>query len=60
MENLTIQQLNDLHYCVGSRYREIFKGYNELTEELMPMHLLEEANRLIVLLDIIYHHIKTK
>ena len=60
MNNLTIQQLNDLHYCVGSRYEEIFKGYNELTEELMPKHLLDEANRLLVLLDIIYHHIKTK
>jgi hypothetical protein len=60
MENLSTQQLNDLHYCVGSRYEEIFKNYNELTEETMPKPFLEEANRLLVLLDIIYSHLKTR
>ena len=60
MNDLTTQQLNDLHYCVGSRYEEIFKSYNELTEENIPKHLLDEANRLLVLLDIIYSHLKTR
>ena len=60
MDNLSTQQLNDLHYCVGSRYEEIFKKYNELTEENIPKHLLDEANRLLVLLDIIYSHLNNK
>ena len=59
MKDLNIQQLNDLQYCIGIRYREIFKGYHELNEDAIPIHLLEEANRLLELSDIIYLELKT-
>ncbi len=60
MNNLTTQQLNDLYVCVGSRAQDIFKGYNEITVEDAPKHVLDEADRLQKLLDLIYLELKTR
>jgi len=58
MKSLTTQQLNDLYVCVGSRSQYIFKGYNELTIEDAPKHVLDEADRLQELLDLIWLELK--
>jgi hypothetical protein len=60
MNNLTTQQLNDLYVCVGTRSQDLFKGYNELTVEDAPKHLLDEADRLQDLMDLIYLELKTR
>lgn len=58
MNNLTTQQLNDLYVCVSSRSQEILKGYNELTIEDAPKHVLDEADRLQDLMDLIWLTLK--
>jgi hypothetical protein len=60
MKNLTTQQLNDLYVCVGSRSQHIFKDYNELTVEGAPKDVLDEADRLQSLMDLIYLELKTR
>ena len=60
MKDLTTQQLNDLYVCVGTRSQDLFKGYNELTVEDAPKHLLDEADRLQDLMDLIYLELKTR
>jgi hypothetical protein len=54
MKDLTTQQLNDLYVCVSTRSQDILKDYNELTVEDAPKHVLDEADRLQELLDLIW------
>ena len=58
MNNLTEQQLNDLYICVGTRSQNILKGYNERTVEDAPKDVLDEADRLQELLDLIWLELK--
>jgi hypothetical protein len=58
MNNLTEQQLNDLYICVSTRSQNILKGYNELTVENAPNDVLDEADRLQELLDLIWLELK--
>lgn len=58
MKDLTLQQLNDLYVCVSSRSQEILKGYNEITVEDAPKDVLDEADRLQELLDLIWLTLK--
>ena len=58
MNNLTTQQLNDLYVCVSTRSQEILKGYNELTVEDAPKDVLDEADRLQDLMDLIWLTLK--
>jgi len=60
MKDLTTQQLNDLYVCVGTRSQDLFKGYNEITVEDAPKHVLDEADRLQDLMDLIYLELKTR
>ena len=60
VKKLTIQQLNDLYVCVGNRIHSIFEKYNELTIENAPKHLVEEAERLYELSDLIFSELKTR
>ena len=58
MNNLTTKQLEDLYICVSTRSQDILKGYNELTVEDAPKHVLDEADRLQELLDLIWLELK--
>jgi hypothetical protein len=58
MNNLTTQQLNDLYVCVSTRCQDILKGYNEITVEDAPKHVLDESDRLQELLDLIWLELK--
>lgn len=60
MKDLTLQQLNDLYVCVSTRSEHIFEGYNELTIDDAPGHILDESYRLGNLLDLIYLEIKSR
>jgi hypothetical protein len=60
MNNLSTKQLNDLYVCVSIRAQDIFKGYNEITVEDAPKHVLDEADRLQDLMDLIYLELKTR
>lgn len=58
MNNLTTKQLEDLYICVSTRSQDILKGYNELTVEGAPKDVLDEADRLQELLDLIWLELK--